>query len=233
VLLPVGSRHCPWNTLESGWIASPLPAIYSGEAERAYREWLGVDSYEATGTLAGSFVSDNIEDYYLTPWELGYGSFVKFDHDFVGRDALAAIDPDTQRRKVTLAWNAEDVTTLLASPFDLDGPEYQFFDIPNANYGSSNYDSIVDADGRIIGLSLFTGYSANEKRALSLATIDPDVPLGAEVRVLWGEPNGGARKTTGGPPAQVAGRAHASPAPGAAPARAPHPHGWRTAAAAV
>ena len=87
-LVPVGSRAYPSNTLESGWIPSPLPAIYTGEAEAGYRAWLGADSYEATGTLAGSFVSDNIEDYYLTPWELGYGTFVKFDHDFIGRDAL-------------------------------------------------------------------------------------------------------------------------------------------------
>ena len=29
-----------------------------------------------------------IEDYYTNPWEiLGYGSFVKFYYDFVGRDA--------------------------------------------------------------------------------------------------------------------------------------------------
>ena len=72
--MPVGSRAYPSNTLESGWIPSPLPAIYTGEAERGYREWLPADGYEATGTLAGSFVSENIEDYYLTPWELGYGS---------------------------------------------------------------------------------------------------------------------------------------------------------------
>ena len=51
------------------------------------------DGYEATNALAGSFVSDNIEDYYLNPWELGYGRFVKFDHDFIGRDALEKIDP--------------------------------------------------------------------------------------------------------------------------------------------
>ena len=57
-LVPVGSRAYPSNTLESGWIPSPLPGIYTGEAERGYREWLGADSYEATGTLAGSFVSD-------------------------------------------------------------------------------------------------------------------------------------------------------------------------------
>lgn len=50
-------------------------------------------------------------------------------------------------------------------------------DLPNANYGSSNFDSIVDADGNNIGLSLFAGYSANERQALSLATVNPDVPL--------------------------------------------------------
>ena len=50
--------------------------------EAAYREWLPATSYEAINALAGSFVSESIDDYYLTPWELGYGSFVKFDHDF-------------------------------------------------------------------------------------------------------------------------------------------------------
>ncbi|MGH9101905.1 MAG: vanillate/3-O-methylgallate O-demethylase, partial [Acidimicrobiales bacterium] len=100
-LEPVGSRAYSSNTLESGWIPSPLPAIYTGEALRPYREWLKAASYEATNALAGSFVSDNIEDYYLNPWELGYGSFVRFDHDFVGRDALEAIDGDAQRKKVT------------------------------------------------------------------------------------------------------------------------------------
>jgi vanillate/3-O-methylgallate O-demethylase len=229
---PVGSRAYSSNTLESGWIPSPLPAVYTAEELRPYREWLGADSYEATNALAGSFVSDRIEDYYLNPWELGYGSFVKFDHDFMGRDALEAIDPDSQRRKVTLAWDPEDLGKLLASPADPDGPGYQFFDLPNANYGSSNYDSVIDADGNVVGLSLFTGYSVNERRALSLATVNPDVPLGAEVRVIWGEPDGGSRKTTVQPHEQLPVRAIVSPAPYSKMARETYHHGWRTAAAA-
>ncbi|MBP2326955.1 vanillate/3-O-methylgallate O-demethylase [Kibdelosporangium banguiense] len=228
-LEPAGARAYSCNTLESGWIPSPLPAIYTSEELRPYREWLGADSYEATNALAGSFVSDRIEDYYLNPWELGYGSFVKFDHDFIGRDALQAIDAAQQRRKVTLAWNHEDVGKLLASPVDPDGPGYQFFDLPNANYGSSNFDSIVDADGNTVGLSLFTGYSANERKALSLATVNPDVPLGAEVRVIWGEPDGGSRKTTVQPHEQFAVRAIVSPAPYSVMARDSYHAGWRTA----
>jgi vanillate/3-O-methylgallate O-demethylase len=227
-LEPSGARAYSCNTLESGWIPSPLPAIYTSEELRPYREWLSAAGYEATNALAGSFVSDKIEDYYTNPWELGYGSFVKFDHDFVGRDALRAVTPETQRRKVTLAWNAEDVATLLASPVDPKGPGYQFFDLPNANYGSSNFDSVLDADDNLVGLSLFTGYSANERTALSLATVNPDVPIGAEVKVIWGEPDGGSRKTTVQPHEQFAVRAVVSPAPYSVVARGSYHPGWRT-----
>jgi len=229
-LEPVGSRAYSSNTLESGWIPSPLPAIYSGEELRAYREWLPAASYEAVNALAGSFASDDIEDYYLNPWELGYGHMVKFDHDFIGREALEQVDPETQRKKVTLEWNSEDVTDILASIFAPDGEGYQPFDLPNANYGSSNFDSVVDADGEVVGLSLFTGYSANEKRALSLATVAPEIELGTELRVIWGEPDGGTRKTTVEPHRQKEVRVIVSPVPYAEVARKEYATGWRTSA---
>ncbi len=228
-IVPVGARAYPSNTLESGWIPSPLPAVYTGDGTSAYRRWLGADSYEATNALAGSFVSEDIEDYYLTPWELGYGSFVKFDHDFIGRDALEAMDPSAQRRKATLAWNAEDMAKIFASLFDTEGPNYKYFDLPLANYGSSNYDAVVDADGRTVGLSMFTGYSSNERRALSLATVDANVPEGTELKVVWGEPGGGTRKTTVEPHDQLEVRAVVSPVPYSEVARKEYHGGWRTA----
>jgi Glycine cleavage system T protein (aminomethyltransferase) len=229
-LVPVGSRAYPSNTLESGWIPSPLPAIYTGAEEQGYRDWLPADSYEATGTLAGSFVSDNIEDYYLTPWELGYGSFVKFDHDFIGRDALEKIDPSTQRRKVTLAWNSDDVRDKIFgsyfTPEEADGA--MFFDLPNANFGSSNFDAIVDADGTNVGVSMFTGYSANERRALSLATVSPEIEVGTELTLLWGE-NPNSEKTTVQPHKQVEIRVVVSPVPYSEVVRKDYPGGWRRA----
>jgi len=228
-IVPCGSRAYPSNTLESGWIPSPLPAIYTGDKLKAYREWLGADSYEATGAIGGSFVSDNVEDYYLTPYALGYGPFVKFDHDFHGREALEALDKDSQRRKVTLAWNGEDVAKIFASLFDPDGDQYKFFDLPLANYASSNYDKVVDAGGATVGLSMFTGYSYNEKTALSLATIDPEIPVGTELRVVWGEPDGGTRKTTVEPHKQIEVRAVVSPIPYSRVARETYHQGWRTA----
>jgi vanillate/3-O-methylgallate O-demethylase len=226
---PCGARAYASNTLESGWIPSPLPAIYTGEELRGYREWLPAAGYEATNALAGSFISDDIEDYYLNPFELGYGHMVKFDHDFIGRDALEGIDPETQRKKVTLAWEAEDITKVYASLFDTESEGYQFFDLPVANYGSSNFDSVLDADGELVGYSMFSGYSANEKRALSLATVDPEVEIGTEVTVVWGEPDGGTRKKTVEPHEQLSVRAVVSPVPYAEAARLEYAEGWRTA----
>src|SRR5256885_10007557 len=199
-LEPCGARAYASNTLESGWIPSPLPAIYTGDELRSYREWLPAQGYEATNALAGSFVSDDIEDYYLNPFELGYAHMVKFDHDFIGRDSLEQIDPETQRKNVTLAWEAADIAKVFASLFDTEGVGYQVFDLPVANYGSSNFDSVLDPDGNIVGYSMFTGYSASERRALSLATVDPAGEIGAQARVVWGEPNGGTRKATVDPP---------------------------------
>jgi len=225
----VGSRAYSSNTLESGWIPSPLPAIYSGEELRAYREWLPAASYEAVNALAGSFVSDDIEDYYLNPYELGYGHMVKFDHEFIGRGALEQIDPEAQRKKVTLEWSNDDMAEVFASSlFAPEGEGYQFFDVPNANYGSSNFDSVIDADGNVVGLSLFTGYSANEKHCLSLATVDPEIELGTELRVVWGEPGGGTRKTAVQPHRQKDVRVVVSPVPYAKVARLEYATGWRT-----
>ena len=108
--------------------------------------------------------------------------------------------------------------------------EEELFDLPNANYGSSNFDRVIDADGTLLGLSMFTGISANEKKGLSLATISKEVPLGAEVRVVWGEPDGGSKKTTVEPHEQFEVRATVSPVPYAKMARETYHAGWRSAA---
>ena len=197
-LEPCGARAYASNTLESGWIPSPLPAIYTGEeSARATASGSPADSYEANNALAGSFVSDNIEDYYLNPWELGYGPFVKFDHDFIGRDALEQIDAEAQRKKVTLAWDDEDVVRIFASllvhrrgALPVLRPADRQLRLVELRLGARS------PTATCVGYSMFTGYSDNEKRALSLATVDPSVEIGSEVTVVWGEPNGGSRKTT-------------------------------------
>jgi vanillate/3-O-methylgallate O-demethylase len=228
-LKQVGARAYATNTLESGWIPSPLPAVYTGEKMKKYREWLPATSYEAMGSIGGSFGADKIEDYYMTPYDLGYGPFVKFDHDFIGREALEKIAKGPHRKKVTLAWNGEDVAKVFASLFNPDMENYKYIDLPLSNYASSNYDKVM-AGGRMIGFSMFTGYSHNERSMLSLATIDPSIEIGAEVAVVWGEENGGTKKATVERHRQIEIRAIVSPAPYSKVVRETYHEGWRTAA---
>jgi vanillate/3-O-methylgallate O-demethylase len=228
----VGARAYATNTLESGWIPSPLPGVYTGEKMKSYRQWLPAASYEGTASVGGSFVSNNIEDYYVTPYEMGYGTFAKFDHDFIGREALEKMQGQSHRRKVTFEWNGQDITTIMASMYE-DGPIYKYIDMPNANYSSSSYDSII-VNGKVVGFSMFAGYSYNERRQLSLGIIDEEFATpGTQVTLLWGEPDGGTKKTTVERHRQFEIRAIVAPVPYAREVRESYHTGWRSAGAAT
>ena len=226
-LAQVGNRAYATNTLESGWIPSPLPAVYTDDRMKSYRQWLPAASYEGTGSIGGSFYSDNIEDYYMTPYELGYGPFVKFDHDFIGSDALKKIADKPQRKKVTLKWNAEDVTKVFASMFQPGKEHYKYIDLPLSNYTSASYDKLTN-HGKTVGVSMFAGYSYNERSMLSLGVVDPDIEIGNEVTLTWGEEGGGSKKTTVERHKQIEIRAIVSPVPYSEVARKTYAAGWRT-----
>jgi len=211
-LTQVGARAYATNTLESGWIPSPLPAVYSGDAMTSYREWLPGDGYEAAGSIGGSFVSKDIEDYYLTPHELGYGFYIKFDHDFVGRDALEKMADQQHRHKVTFVWNPDDVVRVWSSMFNPMDEAYKVIDMPNANYTSATYDAVMK-EGKHVGFSMFSGYSANERAMISLGVVDPDIEVGDELTLVWGEEGGGTRKTTVEPHQQTEIRVRVVPTP--------------------
>jgi vanillate/3-O-methylgallate O-demethylase len=223
----VGSRAYATNTLESGWIPSPLPAVYTGDAMKAYREWLPAGSYEATGSLGGSYYSDNIEDYYVTPYEIGYGPFVKGEHDYIGKEALAKHAADQSRRKVTFAWNGDDVGEVFRSMFEPGADHFKYIDLPLSNYASSSYDRVMDGDKQV-GFSMFSGYSYNERSMLSLGTVDDEIKEGTELTLVWGEEDGGSGKTTVEPHKQKEIRVVVSPVPYSAVARETYAKGWRT-----
>jgi vanillate/3-O-methylgallate O-demethylase len=173
---------------ESGWIASPTPAIYSGDAMRPYREYLKGHSWEGNASIGGSFVSNDIEDYYQTPWDLGYGRHIRFDHDFVGRDALEELADRPHRQKVWLRWNDEDVTKVLASSYFGGEERAKYLAAPSSVYAVLPFDIVHDGNDRI-GLSTYSGYTVNVGGWSSLAMIDEaEVREGREVVVVWGEP---------------------------------------------
>ncbi|MCR2762919.1 aminomethyl transferase family protein [Microbacterium sp. zg.B48] len=213
-LVLVGSKAYSSANLESAWVPSPLPAIFSGEGTQAYREWLPVTR---TGSLAGSLNSEDIEDYYITPYDIGYGRSVAFDHDFIGRAALERHAAAQTRQKVTLVWNPEDVASAAQSLLE-PGLPVKYIDFPKARYGQHQLDRVL-VDGRDVGISHDVGYITNEHAFVSLASIDNEYATpGTEVEVIWGEePN--SHKPAVEKHRQVSMRATVQPAPYSAFAR--------------
>jgi glycine cleavage system aminomethyltransferase T len=227
----VGGRAYSSNALESGWIPSPLPAVYTGQKLKAYREWLPARGYEGSASIGGSFSSNDIEDYYFTPWDLGYGHLVKFDHDFIGREALEAIARDEHRTKVTLALDDEDVANTIGTMFQQSG-RAKFMDWPSAVYAMHPFDEVT-ADGETVGVSTWIGYSAGEGRMLTLAVLDAEhAEPGTEVTLVWGEEDGGSAKPTVEAHVQTEIRAVVGPVPYVEAVRTSYaPGGWRAARA--
>ena len=181
-------------TAESAWMASPFPAIFTSEKLRDYRRWLPANSWEAGAQLGGSFVSSRLEDYYVTPWDLGVEKRIAFDHDFIGRAALEEMAKNPRRCRRTLVWNAEDIGRIFTSLLE-PGPAFKLLRLPYAAYAYQQYDAVREPGGRTVGYSTFVGYSANEQKILALAMMDLDhAEPGTELVLTWGEPNGGSRK---------------------------------------
>ncbi|MEN9704160.1 MAG: hypothetical protein RLZZ393_39, partial [Pseudomonadota bacterium] len=226
----VGSRAYSSNTLESGWIPGQMAAIYSGdERMKKYREWLPANGFEGNASLGGSYVSDKIDDHYTTPHDLGYGFMIKFDHEFIGREALEKIANNKHRIKVTLELNDEDVAKAIASQYGKENERAKYFDFPSAVYSMYPQDAVLSKDGKKqVGVSTWVGYSSNERKELTLAYLEPESAVpGTEVIFVWGEaPN--TKKPTVEPHKQVQIRAIVCPVPYVASVRSVYAEGsWR------
>ncbi|NKQ51411.1 aminomethyl transferase family protein [Amycolatopsis sp. K13G38] len=204
-LVRAGAKAYSTANLESGWIPTAVPAIF-GPEQKGYREWLAAD---ALGSLGGSMDSLDITDYYVTPYDLGYGRTVRFDHDFLGREALERMEP--RRKKVTLVWHPDDVAAVNRSLYE-PGIPAKYIEMPKARYALFQADKVLRG-GEVVGMSLDPGYLANEHAFVSLATVDTGAAgPGTEVTVLWGEePNSAKPAVERHRQAEI--RARVAPAP--------------------
>lgn len=169
----VGALAYTTASVESGWIPSPTPAIYSDPELEDYRRWVPLFGIEGQRPLHGSFHSDDIEDYYVTPFELGYGRLIHFGHDFIGRDALLKARDNVRYQKVTLVLDNDDVRRVLG-----DDPgfvlTYSRHRIENggAPAGTTYHTVSLDPYGAILALSLVSPENATP---------------GTQVEVVWGD----------------------------------------------
>lgn len=177
----VGAKAYSASPLESGWVPTPFPAIFDDDFAE-YRRWLPA---ARAGSIGGSLYSLDVHDYYMTPYDLGLGRSVRFDHDFHGRAALERHAAAPRRRKVTLIWDAEDVAAIARSQLE-PGVPAKWLDYPKARYGFYQMDEVL-REGERVGISTDAGYVAFDQHYMSLATIDAEIPDGGRVEVVWGE----------------------------------------------
>ncbi len=204
-----GARTYSTAMVQSGWVGAIMHAIW-GDDMAGFREWLPANGFEANISLGGSFMSDNIEDYLMDPWDLGYHRLIDWHRDFPGRDALLKKRDERHRTKVSLHWNPEDVLKVWASLFS-DGDRYKHIELPAAHYATLPYDQIL-LNGEKFGMSIFAAYNASLGKMMSIGLVNEDeVEYGKEVTIVWGEESGGTGKPTVEPHVQTTIRATMAP----------------------
>lgn len=187
----LGGRAAFINHLEACFptiVTDYLPAIFSEDMKEYRAEFeAALPAFASTFNVAGSFEADDISAWYRSPVELGWGRNIKFDHDFIGREALEAEVSNPRRVIRTLVWNPDDVMKVFASLFQK-GEHYAFMEMPRDQRGFMYADKVI-VDGREVGVSTSRGYSYFFREMLSLCTLDiSEAEIGSQVTVVWGNP---------------------------------------------
>lgn len=187
----LGGRAAFINHLEACFptiVTDYLPAIFSEDMADYRTEFeASLPAFASTFNVAGSFEAEDISAWYRSPVELGWGRNIKFDHDFIGREALEKEVANPRRIIRTLVWNADDVMKVSASLFQK-GEHYAFMEMPRDQRGFMYADKVL-LNGREVGVSTSRGYSYFFREMLSLCTLDiAHAEVGTEVTVIWGNP---------------------------------------------
>lgn len=199
----LGSRTYVSNSVRVGWVPPHPKPVYDGDEMRAYREWATGETerqfgkwgtsdepLEATFSLEGSFDSDDVRDYYMTPVELGYSKLIDFDHEFIGKAALEEEVADPNRTLVSLRWDRRDIERVNNSLFGPGDNYKQLSNLPRVGFARQMYDSVLK-NGELVGISHGRSYQWDVRGMVSLCRIDTELSdPGTEVELVWGEPNG-------------------------------------------
>lgn len=157
--------------------------LQSGRMGDGSGEW-GYGNMRFEGSAA-----EHPELLFRTPYDNAWGKTVRFDHDFVGRDALEKLVQNPPRTMVTLEWNEEDVLDVIRTQFS-DDPCLDISEPDDFSFGHPIYHSdFVYANGEQVGVTSGRMMSPYYHKMISLCPIKSALAVeGTPVEILWGMP---------------------------------------------
>lgn len=115
----------------------------------------------------------------------GLAKSIKFDHPFIGREALAKEVAIPKRTVATLKFNNDDVIGNYSSMFRSEEP-YDMLEISYPPVWVAHTDKVLK-DGHSIGASTTPGYSYHFRKVLALAYLEIEhTRPGTPVTIVWG-----------------------------------------------
>ncbi|MGI6229375.1 MAG: hypothetical protein ACOYJL_00530 [Tractidigestivibacter sp.] len=193
--------YCLFNHTEAGFpninLHYPLPWFESGEGLAKWcMEHPGLSCNNMGRRLNGS-VGDDLQTRFVTPYDTGLGFLVKFNHDFMGREALEKIAKNQTRNVCTLEWDPESVGKVFAA-MNTAGNNVEDISDPTDCHFVYNFanqcfeyraDKVLDETGRMVGISSGRIHSYSYGTMISLGFIDPAcIQEGRELTLVWGTP---------------------------------------------
>ena len=184
----LGWRSYMVNHVEGGFAQGLGTFLYSGIKDPRFVGMFPPALAASMTECSGSVDPTDLRARFRTPVEVGWEWMAKFDHDFIGREALEKEMAAPKRTLVTLRWNPEDVIDIYASLFR-PGEEYRTLDLPSCPQPPAGGEADhVTKGGRPVGVSSGTTYSYYFREVISHCTIDRDqAQIGNEVVVQWGD----------------------------------------------
>lgn len=168
--LPYVTCHCEGSIPQgTEHYAFPIPGV----------EW----------NISGSLPSDS-DLVFRSPIENGWTKLIRFDHEFIGKEALQKELEGNYKTACSLIWDVNSICEAMKAAFDptrkVDPIEFPCdYDYVLGN-GTLHIDEVYDGE-KFVGCSSGRMFSSKTRQMISIGTIEHDiVEEGKEVEILWG-----------------------------------------------
>lgn len=136
----------------------------------------------------GSVDPADLRARFRSPVECDWAWMAKFDHEFVGREALEAEIANPKRKLVTLEFNPDDLAEVYRSQYTEEPYKYMDMLCAEPQPCGGHQDYVTDGEGKVIGISAVPTYSSHFHTMIAHAILDVEqIEEGKEVLVQWGD----------------------------------------------